>query len=53
MRARPWIRALFPFCLREWGNNSNDQSQYGLLTYSTWQPKPAYTTLETGFATLS
>ena len=53
VKARPWIRALFPYCLREWGNNTNDQSQYGLLTYPTWQPKPAYQTLQAGFPTLS
>ena len=50
---RPWIRAMFAYCLREWGNNSNDQSGYGLLTYPSWQPKPAYEQLKAGFRVLS
>jgi hypothetical protein len=54
VQRRPWIRALFAYCLREWESNpTNDQSGYGLLSFRTWQPKPAYGVLRAGFAALS
>ncbi len=54
VQQRPWIRALFTYCLREWTSTpTNDQSGYGLLTYPNWTPKPAYNELKAGFATLS
>ncbi len=54
VRRRPWIRALFAFCLREWqAHPSNDQSGYGLLTFGNWTPKPAYRQLQLSFDTLT
>jgi hypothetical protein len=54
IKARPWIRALFPFGLREGTEHpTNDQSAYGLLKYGTWQPKNAWTTIQQGFKTLN
>jgi hypothetical protein len=54
VRARPWIRALFPFCLREFNAHpTDDQPQYGLLHYGSWQPKPAFGVLQEGFETLA
>jgi hypothetical protein len=54
VKARPWIRALFPFCLREFSANAtNNQPGFGLLKYGSWQPKEAFTTLQAGFKTLS
>ncbi len=54
VKARPWIRALFPYCLREFSPEANDkESEFGLLKYGSWQPKPAFTTLQEGFKTLS
>lgn len=50
---RPWVRALFTFCLREFDDPPTEESQYGLLRYGTWQPKPAFTGLQTGLASLS
>ena len=53
VNARPWVRALFPFCLREFsGEPTNDQPGYGLLSYGSWQPKPAFTVLEEGLTTI-
>ncbi len=44
---RPWVRALFPYCLREFqAQPTNDQSEYGLLKFGTWAPKPAFYTLK-------
>jgi hypothetical protein len=51
--ARPWIRALFSYTLRETEQKpTNNQSQFGLLNYGTFQPKPAYYTLQSVFKTL-
>lgn len=50
---RPWVRALFPYCLREFSSNpTNDQSEYGLLKFGSWQPKAAFYTLKSGLTTL-
>jgi hypothetical protein len=51
--ARPWIRALFPYCLREFSSTPSKESEFGLLKYGTWQPKPAFTTLQEGLKKLS
>ncbi|HEX3520120.1 MAG TPA: hypothetical protein VHT29_13895 [Solirubrobacteraceae bacterium] len=52
--ARPWIRALFSFDIREnEGHATNNQAEFGLLKYGTWQPKLAYEVLKSGFATLN
>jgi len=51
---RPWITALFPYTLRE--NEAkpvNNQSQFGLLRYWSWEPKPAYYALRGAFSALS
>jgi hypothetical protein len=54
IKARPWIRALFPFGLREGtAHPTNDQAAYGLLKYGTWQPKASWTIMQEGFKTLS
>ncbi len=54
VRARPWVRALFPYCLREFNAHPTDnQPQYGLLKYGSWQPKPAFAVLEEGLKTLA
>jgi len=54
VKARPWVTALFPFCLREFtGEPTNNQSGFGLLSYGTWAPKSAFTTLEEGLATIN
>jgi polysaccharide biosynthesis protein PslG len=54
IKARPWIRALFPFGLREGtAHPTNDQAAYGLLKYGTWQPKASWTVIQEGFKTLS
>jgi Cellulase (glycosyl hydrolase family 5) len=51
---RPWIRALFSYCLREVQEHPTDsESQTGLLKYGTWEPKPAFYTLQQGFKTLA
>ncbi len=53
VKARPWVKALFPFCLREFsGEPTNNQPGFGLLDYGSWQPKAAFTTLEEGFASI-
>ncbi|HEX3692050.1 MAG TPA: beta-galactosidase [Solirubrobacteraceae bacterium] len=51
--ARPWVRALFPYCLREFEQTPNKESQYGLLKFGSWQPKAAFAVLQRGFASLS
>ncbi len=52
--ARPWIRALFSYTLRETEQDpTNNQSQFGLLTYGTLKPKPAYSALQSVFKSLS
>ncbi len=54
VKARPWIRALFPFCLREFEEKAtNNQPGFGLLKFGTWQPKSAFYTLQAGLKTLS
>ncbi len=54
VKARPWIRALFPFCLREFEEKAtNNQPGFGLLKFGTLQPKPAFYTLQAGLKTLS
>lgn len=50
--ARPWIRALFPYCLREFNSTPDKESQFGLLRYGTWEPKPAFYEIQAGFKTL-
>lgn len=51
---RPWIRALFTYCLREYNAKpTNDEPGYGLLKYGSWQPKTAYYTLQQGFNSLT
>jgi hypothetical protein len=50
---RPWIRALFPYCLREFSSTASKESEFGLLKYGTWQPKPAFSKLQEGLRTLS
>jgi hypothetical protein len=50
---RPWITALFSYCLREYtAKPTNNESQYGLLKFATWKPKQAYYALQQGFKTL-
>jgi hypothetical protein len=54
VKLRPWIRALFPYCLREFNEHpTNNQSGYGLLKFGTWQPKQAFYTLQAGLKTLN
>ncbi len=54
VKARPWVRALFPYCLREFEQNpTNNQSGFGLLDFGTWQPKPAFFALQSGLKELS
>ncbi len=54
VKARPWIRALFPFCLREFEEKAtNNQPGFGLLKFGTWQPKSAFYTLQAGLETLT
>lgn len=51
--SRPWIRALFPYCLREFEASGGKESQYGLLRYGSWEPKPAFYALQKGLGSLS
>jgi hypothetical protein len=52
--ARPWIRAMFTYCMREFNNNPADaEAQFGLEKYGTWQPKQAFYALQKGFGALS
>jgi Beta-galactosidase len=54
VKLRPWIRALFPYCLREFNEKpANNQSGFGLLKFGTWQPKQAFYTLQAGLKTLT
>ncbi|HSZ69086.1 MAG TPA: beta-galactosidase [Solirubrobacteraceae bacterium] len=54
IKARPWVRALFPFGLREDDPHpTNDQPGFGLLKYGSREPKAAWPVLKEGFATLS
>jgi hypothetical protein len=50
---RPWVRALFPYCLREFDASGGKESQYGLLKYGSWEPKPAFYALQRGLGSLS
>jgi hypothetical protein len=48
-----FVRAVFPFCLREFsGTPTNDQPQFGLERYGSWAHKPAWQSVQTGFAGL-
>ena len=51
--SRPWIRALFPYCLREFEASGGKESEYGLLRYGDWEPKPAFYALQKGLPSLS
>ena len=52
--ARPWVRAFFPYCLREFDSKpTNNQSGFGLLKFGSWEPKAAFYTLQSAFKTLS
>jgi hypothetical protein len=54
VKARPWVRALFPFCLREFsGNPTNNQPGFGLLKFGSWQQKAGVQPLVEGLKTLS
>ncbi|HEX3692049.1 MAG TPA: beta-galactosidase [Solirubrobacteraceae bacterium] len=54
VKARPWVRALFPYCLREFEPApTNNQSGFGLLKFGTWQPKSAFFALQSGLKELS
>ncbi len=54
IRSRPWVRALFPFGLREGTERpTNDQSGYGLLKFGTWQPKSSWSVIQAGFETFN
>lgn len=52
--ARPWVRGMFSYCLREFNSDpTNSEAQFGLEKYGTWQPKQAFYALQKGFASLS
>jgi hypothetical protein len=54
IKARPWVRALFPYCLREFSAKpTNNQPGFGLLKFGTWQPKAGYLPLQEGYKSLS
>jgi hypothetical protein len=54
VKSRPWVRALFPYCLREFQASPTDnQSGFGLLRFGSWQPKPAFFALQSGLKELS
>jgi hypothetical protein len=54
VKLRPWVRALFPFGLREGtAHPTNNQAGFALLKYGTWEPKAAWAVLQTGFKELS
>lgn len=54
IKARPWVRALFPYCLREFSAKPTDnQPGFGLLKFGTWQPKAGYQQLQEGYKTLN
>jgi hypothetical protein len=54
IKDRPWVRALFPFGLREDDPHpTNDQPGFGLLKYGTREPKAAWPVLQEGFKALS
>jgi polysaccharide biosynthesis protein PslG len=52
--ARPWVRGMFSYCLREFNSDpANSEAQFGLEKYGSWQPKLAFYALQKGFAALS
>ncbi len=52
VKLRPWVRALFPYCLREFQEHpESNESQTGLLLFGTEQPKLAFYTLEQWYHT--
>ncbi len=54
IRERPWIRALFPYCLREFSPEAgNEESAFGLLKFGSWEPKAAFSVVQKGFANLT
>jgi polysaccharide biosynthesis protein PslG len=54
IKARPWVRALFPFGLREDDPHpTNNEPGFGLLKYGTHEPKEAWWVLKEGLTTLS
>ena len=54
IKARPWVRALFPFCLREFNPTpTNNQPGFGLLKFGTWQAKAGALPLQEGLKALS
>jgi len=54
VKARPWVRALFPFGFREDdAHPTNNQPGFALLKYGTLEPKSAWSVLKEGFTTLS
>jgi polysaccharide biosynthesis protein PslG len=50
--SRPWVRALFPYCLREFDASGGKESEYGLLKYGSWEPKAAFYALQKGLSAL-
>lgn len=53
IKLRPWVRALFPFGLREDDPHpTNNQPGFGLLKYGTREPKAAWADLKEGLKTL-
>jgi hypothetical protein len=51
--ARPWVRALFPYCLREFDASGGKESEFGLLKYGNWAPKPAFFALQKALSSLA
>ncbi len=52
VKLRPWVRAMFPYCLREFQEHpESNESQTGLLLFGTEQPKLAFYTLEQWYHT--
>lgn len=51
--ARPWVRALFPYCLREFDAAGGKESEFGLLKYGSWSPKPAFFELQKALSGLA
>ncbi len=48
-----FIRAVFPYCLREFSNNySTNQPQFGLEHFGSWTPKPALGVVQNAYSTL-
>ncbi len=48
-----FIRAVFPYCLREFSNNySTNQPQFGLEHFGSWTPKPALGVVQSAYSTL-